>query len=205
MLSIFDHSPVEAASCRASAGRRSPVAGSAVDLASRILARRSVDTAQQPASDGVPSFVTLDPFRPRTAAIIHGLVLSTAVFCLTCFAIRYSWIHVLHVRIREVQVGKRAVKSIRFRLNREHPFRKPGNRAALGSSAGIAVPFAFGSQLAGTNSPRGQRGSESSNSKSCASTYGCRPATVSSALHRTTLAWSCRTSEAWTISELGYV
>lgn len=57
----------------------------------------------QPASDGIPSFAILDPFRPRTAAVIHGLVLSTAVFCLTCFAIRYSWIHVLHVHIPEVQ------------------------------------------------------------------------------------------------------
>jgi len=57
----------------------------------------------QPSPDGIPSFHTLDPFRPRTAAVIHGLVLSTAVFCLTCFAIKYSWIQVLHVRIREVQ------------------------------------------------------------------------------------------------------
>jgi hypothetical protein len=61
-----------------------------------------VETAPHLA-DGVPSFCTLDPFRPRTSAIVHGLVLSTAVFCMTCFAIRYSWIHVLHVRIREVQ------------------------------------------------------------------------------------------------------
>ena len=55
------------------------------------------------ASDGIPSFYTLDPFRPRTAAVVHGLILTVAVFCLTCFAIRYSWIHVLHVRIPEVQ------------------------------------------------------------------------------------------------------
>jgi hypothetical protein len=58
---------------------------------------------QQSAPDGIPSFLSLDPFRPRTAAVIHALVLSTVVFCLTCFAIRYSWIHVLHVRIPEVQ------------------------------------------------------------------------------------------------------
>jgi hypothetical protein len=55
------------------------------------------------APDGIPSFYTLDPFRPRTAAVVHGLILTVAVFCLTCFAIRYSWIHVLHVRIPEVQ------------------------------------------------------------------------------------------------------
>jgi len=57
----------------------------------------------QPASDGVPSFYTIGPFRPRSSAVINGLVLSAAVFCMTCFAIRYSWIHVLHVRIPEVQ------------------------------------------------------------------------------------------------------
>ncbi|HTW31899.1 MAG TPA: S41 family peptidase [Candidatus Sulfotelmatobacter sp.] len=55
------------------------------------------------ASDGVPSFYTLDPFRPRTAAVVHGLILTATVFCITCFAIRYSWIHVLHVRIPQVQ------------------------------------------------------------------------------------------------------
>ena len=57
----------------------------------------------QPASDGIPSFYTISPFRPRGAAVVNGLVLSLAVFCMTCFAIRYSWIHVLHVRIPEVQ------------------------------------------------------------------------------------------------------
>ena len=57
----------------------------------------------QPASDGIPSFYTISPFRPRCAAVMNGLVLSLAVFCMTCFAIRYSWIHVLHVRIPEVQ------------------------------------------------------------------------------------------------------
>lgn len=55
------------------------------------------------ASDGIPSFHSLDPFRPRTAAVVHGLVLSMAVFCLTCFATRYSWTHVLHIRMPEIQ------------------------------------------------------------------------------------------------------
>jgi hypothetical protein len=54
-------------------------------------------------ADGVPSFQSLDPFRPRTSAVFQGLVLSIAVFCLTCFAIRYSWIRVLHISIPEVQ------------------------------------------------------------------------------------------------------
>jgi hypothetical protein len=54
------------------------------------------------AGDDVPTFYTIDPFRPRAAAVIQGVTLSLAVFFATCFAIRYSWIHVLHVRIPEV-------------------------------------------------------------------------------------------------------
>ncbi|HEV2401718.1 MAG TPA: hypothetical protein VGS27_32590 [Candidatus Sulfotelmatobacter sp.] len=57
--------------------------------------------AVRPVSGG-PSFSSLDPFRPRTSAVIHGMVLSITLFSLTCFAIRYSWIHVLHVQIPEV-------------------------------------------------------------------------------------------------------
>lgn len=53
--------------------------------------------------DGIPSFSTIDPFRPRASAVVPGLLLSIAVFSLTCVAIKYSWIHVLHVRIPEVQ------------------------------------------------------------------------------------------------------
>jgi hypothetical protein len=51
---------------------------------------------------GVPSFETLDSFRPRTSAVVNGVVLSLILFCATVFAIRYSWIHVLHVRIHEI-------------------------------------------------------------------------------------------------------
>lgn len=59
--------------------------------------------AQQAAFDGIPSFCTLRPFRPRPAAVVPGLLLSIAVFSLTCVAIKYSWIRVLHIRIPEVQ------------------------------------------------------------------------------------------------------
>jgi Peptidase family S41 len=59
--------------------------------------------AQQAALDGVPSFCTLNPFRPRAVAVVPGLILSMAVFSLTCVAIKYSWIRVLHVRVSEVQ------------------------------------------------------------------------------------------------------
>ena len=56
----------------------------------------------QPASEGIPSFFVLDSFRPRTYALIHGLVVSMAVFYLTCFAIRYSSIHILHLHVPRV-------------------------------------------------------------------------------------------------------
>ena len=56
-----------------------------------------------PVPDGIPSFSTLGAFRPRTSAVIHGMVLSITLFCITCFAIRYSWTHVLRVHIPEVQ------------------------------------------------------------------------------------------------------
>ncbi len=59
--------------------------------------------APQAALDGIPSFCTINPFRPRTVAVVPALILSIAVFSLTCVAIKYSWIHVLHVRIPEVQ------------------------------------------------------------------------------------------------------
>jgi len=61
------------------------------------------DPAPQSALDGVPSFCILSPFRPRPASVVPGLILSIAIFSLTCVAIKYSWIHVLHVRIPEVQ------------------------------------------------------------------------------------------------------
>ena len=54
---------------------------------------------KQVALDGMPCFSTLDPFRPRAAALIHGLVLTAALFVVTCFAIRYSWIRVLDIRV----------------------------------------------------------------------------------------------------------
>ena len=57
----------------------------------------------QAALDGLPSFCSLEPFRPRLSAVIHGVILTTTLFTLTCFAIRYSWIHVLQIHIPGVQ------------------------------------------------------------------------------------------------------
>jgi hypothetical protein len=58
-------------------------------------------SAVQNTSNGAPSFATLDNFRPRTSAIVHGMVLSIILFCTTVYAIRYSWIHVVNLRILE--------------------------------------------------------------------------------------------------------
>lgn len=100
MLSIFDHSVGKPAALRL-------LVDGLVSLARQWVLRpefwHELSPAQQPAADGILSFYTLDPFRPRAGAVIHGLVLSTALFCLTCFAIRYSWIHILHVNIPAVE------------------------------------------------------------------------------------------------------
>jgi hypothetical protein len=55
-----------------------------------------------PVADHIPSFQTFDPFRPRASAIINGAVLSLVLFCMSVFAIRYSWIHVLNLQIPRV-------------------------------------------------------------------------------------------------------
>jgi hypothetical protein len=101
MLSIFDQSPAR--------WLRSRLLLDAVHSLFRQWVLRPeflIETPahrEQPACDGLPSFSTLDPFRPRASAVVPGLVLSIVIFCLTCVAIRYSWIRVLNVHIPEVQ------------------------------------------------------------------------------------------------------
>ena len=58
-----------------------------------------------PAADPIPSFEILDPFRPRASAIINGAVLSLLLFCMSVFAIRYSWIHALNLPIPRIAVN----------------------------------------------------------------------------------------------------
>lgn len=100
MLSIFDQT-----------GRRiaqlSLVLEGALSLTRQWALRREFwrshsVAAPQPVSH-LPSFTTLESFRPSTAAVVHGLALSVMLFCATCFAIRYSWIRVLHIQIPEFQ------------------------------------------------------------------------------------------------------
>jgi hypothetical protein len=75
----------------------------------RQWTRRPQTGAELPAAplrsltaDHIPSFETLDPFQPRTSAIINGALLSLILFYMTVFAIPYSWIHVLNPRIPEI-------------------------------------------------------------------------------------------------------
>jgi Peptidase family S41 len=100
LLSIFDHTAEKSAAVWL-------LADGLVSLVRQWILRpefwHDLSLAQQPAPDGIPSFHTLDPFRPRVAAVIHGVVLSTALFYITCIAIKYSWIHVLHLHIPEGQ------------------------------------------------------------------------------------------------------
>jgi hypothetical protein len=97
----------------------------------------------RPFYDGIPSFYTINPFRPRRAAVVEGVLLTTAVFCLTCFAIRYSWIHVLNVRIPEVQFESSpwiAPAAARFD-SREQPAQpRPANERTFGPPGSPAAP-----------------------------------------------------------------
>src|SRR5579863_4006661 len=71
-------------------------------LRPQFLTELPTTSLRQAVPDGIPSLISLDSFRPRASAVVHGMVLSLALFCTTAFAIRYSWIHVLHVQIRAV-------------------------------------------------------------------------------------------------------
>jgi hypothetical protein len=121
MLSIFDDTAGTSAALRLLADGLASLARQWV-LRPEFWPEPLPAVAPQSATGGIPSFYTLDPFRPRAGAVIHGLVLSTAVFCLTCFAIKYSWIHLLHVHIPEIQFesprsipeGTRGATSERF-------------------------------------------------------------------------------------------
>lgn len=53
----------------------------------------------RPAAEPMPSFETLDPFRPGASAIIHGALLSLLLFYMTVFVIPYSWNYDSNVRI----------------------------------------------------------------------------------------------------------
>ena len=55
-----------------------------------------------PAANHIPSFESLDPFRPRALAVIHGALLSLILFYMTVLAIPYSWVRVLNLHFPEI-------------------------------------------------------------------------------------------------------
>jgi Domain of unknown function (DUF3471) len=124
MLSIYDRSTGRFSSLRL-------LLDAVVSLARQWILRPEFwlqapqSSAPQPAADGIPSFSSLDPFRPHTSAMIHGTLVSMTLFCVTCFAIRYSWIHVLHVQIPGVSYDR--YLSI-------HPGASPGELRGRGSA-----------------------------------------------------------------------
>jgi len=140
MLSIFDHGTGRATAFKL-------VMDGFVSLARQWALRSEFwhDPAptEQPASDGVPSFYTLDPFRPRTAAVIHGVVLSVAVFCATCYGIRYSWIRVLHIHIPEAEFESSSLTkpSASAPGMPEEPVSRSGGKSRAQNDA--PVPFRF--------------------------------------------------------------
>jgi len=133
MLSIFDQAGVATTELRL-------IFDASLSLVRQWTLRQefwnSSPVTPAPAVFGVPSFATLQSFRPRTAAVLHGLALSILLFCATCFAIRYSWIHVLHIQIPE------------FELDRSLPV-SPASRTSL--SRAIPKP------IAPPNSPKEQQ------------------------------------------------
>jgi hypothetical protein len=100
MLSIFDHCNGRLSHCKLLLDAFASLLRQWI-LRPAFRHGLSAGDSPQPAPYGIPSFYTIGAFRPRKTAVIHGLVLTSAIFCLTCFAIKYSWIHVLHVRIPE--------------------------------------------------------------------------------------------------------
>jgi hypothetical protein len=75
---------------------------------------------RSPTADHIPSFETLDTFQPRASAIINGTLLSLILFYMTVFAIRYSWIHVLNLRIPEIAVNRTQPLSRDSKKSSEH-------------------------------------------------------------------------------------
>src|SRR5215831_9121636 len=102
MLSIYDHSAGRLASFPLLLDAFASLARQWI-LRPEFWLQATPSPAPPSAADGIPSFLSLGPFRPHTSAMIHGMVLSVTLFSVTCFAIRYSWIHVLRIQIPEAQ------------------------------------------------------------------------------------------------------
>jgi hypothetical protein len=60
------------------------------------------------APDGVPRFHVIGTFKPRAAALIHGLILSVAFLCAAFLAMQYSWSHTVQLPFPLVDRGENA-------------------------------------------------------------------------------------------------
>lgn len=143
MLAIFDEN-------------RSTVSGlkSLMDAAFSLLRQwifrpqswspRQTSTLSRPIPDGVPSFYTVSAFRPSGAAVVNGILLTTFLFCVTCFAIKYSWIRVLHVQIAPAQFNNTEPPAGRFTSNANAPSSSPPNLQSSSSTPAPLTPQASG-------------------------------------------------------------
>ncbi|PYX34362.1 MAG: hypothetical protein DMG81_20015 [Acidobacteria bacterium] len=100
----------------------------------------------------VPSFQTLGAFRPRTAAVINGLLLSMAVFSVICYAFRYGSMHVLHMRMPEIQFD-----TLRSSSPSSQPTVQPNDGSvASAMSEKAAVPQRWDNEAQGPSSAASQ-------------------------------------------------
>ncbi len=94
-----------------------------------------------PAMDHIPIFGSLDPFRPRASAIVNGAILSLILFCVSVFAIRYSWIHVLNLPIPMVAVDTSGQVGSRTRMQFDViPTEPEGVQSTAMASSSSAAP-----------------------------------------------------------------
>lgn len=139
MLSIFDHAQGRVACLRL-------LLDATASLSRQWLLRpefwsESPAAVQQCALHGTPSFSTIDPFHPRAVAVLPGLVLSVAIFSLTCVAIKYSWIHVLHIRIPEVRFERSSWTPATPTTLHEVPSGSHPENSAVNTSQSTVVPL----------------------------------------------------------------
>lgn len=118
-----------------------------------------ISHAETPAPEGVPLFVSLDPFHPRYAAVIYGTLLSIALFCSTCFAIRYSWIRILHLHIPQVQFDQPQRTIARSETATPSPSRSVspiGEKKSTPVSSAVSLQQPTAVQPLATNQPAAQ-------------------------------------------------
>jgi hypothetical protein len=115
---------------------------------------RQTSTLSRPIPDGVPSFYTVSAFRPSGTAVVNGILLTTFVFCVTCFAIKYSWIRVLHVQIAPAQFDSTEPSVGSYPRNTNGPSSGPPSLQSSNSAPAPFTPQASGFAASSANSAR---------------------------------------------------